>query len=235
MTRYVLHADYLSPYCITVAFTLLEKQLCWVYEEVKLLDLKTRTPEHKLKHPWGKIPVLDVIEQDGSEFRICESRAICRYLALLHQQSGSKLLPDCGNVTGFARFEEAAAFESCYFTPPVWKVTGEICMKPLLGFGPPDPLVVDASWLSVEESLHILNDRLAHQPYLAGESFSLVDIWTMPWFAQLLRVKGRAETLGPHSNIQFWWNKVTERPAWKKARDLMEEACRVLGKPPTNA
>jgi hypothetical protein len=68
--------------------------------------------------------------QNSSEDLRSESRAICRYIALLSCENNSKLMPEHSDTLGLVRFEEAAAIETCYFTPNAWKLCGEILMKP---------------------------------------------------------------------------------------------------------
>jgi hypothetical protein len=39
-------------------------------------------------------------------------------------------MPEPSDILGLVRFEEAAAIETCYFTPNAWKLCGEVLMKP---------------------------------------------------------------------------------------------------------
>ncbi|KAG4253139.1 hypothetical protein FPRO03_07099 [Fusarium proliferatum] len=92
-TKYILHGDYVSPYTITTAHALLEKGLSWEYRHIDILKFETRTPEHRKLHPFGKVPILDVLNgQDERVLRICESRAIARYIATVYSDHGNPVL-----------------------------------------------------------------------------------------------------------------------------------------------
>jgi glutathione S-transferase len=83
----------------------------------------------------------------------------------------------------------------------------------------------------MKDVLERLNSILADRPYLAGAEFSLVDIWTMPWFASVVRVRGEAEVLGSFAFLRDWWLRVTMRPAWIKTAEIMQEAFQVFEAP----
>ena len=71
-----------------------------------------KTPEVLAVQPFGQIPYID---DDG--FKLFESRAICRYLALTYGGIG-KLIPDPSDVRKTALFEQAASIEVMDFDPP---------------------------------------------------------------------------------------------------------------------
>ena len=71
-----------------------------------------KTPEVLAVQPFGQIPYID---DDG--FKLFESRAICRYLALTYGGVGT-LIPDPSDVKKMALFEQAASIEVTDFDPP---------------------------------------------------------------------------------------------------------------------
>lgn len=64
-----------STYVRTVRIILAKKKIVYDQVPVNVLAGETRTPEHLARHPFGKVPVLDI---DGMRLR--ETEAICRYL-----------------------------------------------------------------------------------------------------------------------------------------------------------
>ena len=64
-----------STYVRTVRMVLMEKGVEYEQVPVNVLAGEPRQPEHLARHPFGKVPVLDI---DG--VRIRETDAICRYL-----------------------------------------------------------------------------------------------------------------------------------------------------------
>lgn len=64
-----------STYVRTVRTILAKKGIAYDQVPVNVLTGETRQPEHLARHPFGKVPVLDI---DGMRLR--ETEAICRYL-----------------------------------------------------------------------------------------------------------------------------------------------------------
>lgn len=64
-----------STYVRTVRTILAKKGIAYEQVPVNVLAGETRQPDHLARHPFGKVPVLDV---DGMRLR--ETEAICRYL-----------------------------------------------------------------------------------------------------------------------------------------------------------
>src|ERR1700756_4529178 len=75
MTRIILYGFDGSTYVRTVRMLLAEKDVQDEQVPVHVLKGEPRQPEHLVRHPFGKVPVLD---HDG--FRIVETSAIAPYL-----------------------------------------------------------------------------------------------------------------------------------------------------------
>lgn len=89
--------------------------------------------------------------------------------------------------------------------------------------------MIESTWEVVKDILERLNGVLANRPYLAGAEFSLVDIWTMPWFASVIRARGEVEALEPFASLRDWWLRVSKRPAWVRTAEIMTEAFSAFG------
>ncbi|KAH7178854.1 hypothetical protein DER46DRAFT_495837 [Fusarium sp. MPI-SDFR-AT-0072] len=184
-TKFVLYGDYVSPYTISAAHALLEKGLTWEYRHIDILKFETRTPQHRKLHPFGKVPILDVLDDRGETLlRICESRAIARYVAIAYPNQGDPLMPDITDANAMASFEEAASMEVCYFSTTAWKYCGDIIVKPV------DKKTLEDIWNELNGALKAMDGILSSREYLAGAHFTLVDIWSMPWISQLIDLKG---------------------------------------------
>ncbi|CZR46021.1 putative glutathione S-transferase [Fusarium proliferatum ET1] len=236
-TKYILHGDYVSPYTITTAHALLEKGLSWEYRHIDILKFETRTPEHRKLHPFGKVPILDVLNgQDERVLRICESRAIARYIATVYSDHGNPLVPDVSDIEAMASFEEAASMEVCYFSTTAWKYGADIVIKPqvnhfpvlVLGIPRVGEKALEDIWNELYGALKAMDGILSGRSYLGGKEFTLVDIWTMPWVSQLIDLKGADILLAELPHLRDWWERVSLRPAWKQACALMDEAMEVM-------
>jgi len=75
MTDVTLYGFDGSTYVRTIRCILARKGIAYDQVPVNVLAGETRQPEHLARHPFGKVPVLDI---DG--IRLRETEAIARYL-----------------------------------------------------------------------------------------------------------------------------------------------------------
>ena len=95
----------------------------------ELVPVEIRNGEHqtaafKAIQPFGQIPYIE--DDDG--FKLFESRAICRYLALKYGGVGT-LVPSPADLQKTALFEQAACVELCNFDPSVSTLAWENVFK----------------------------------------------------------------------------------------------------------
>ena len=83
---------------------------------IDFAKLDHKAPAYVAVQPFGQTPYLD---DDG--FKMYESRAICRYLALKYGGVAKGLIPDPASkdLHKTALFEQAASTEVCNFDPSV--------------------------------------------------------------------------------------------------------------------
>ncbi|PCG88201.1 Hypothetical protein PENO1_111520 [Penicillium occitanis (nom. inval.)] len=209
---------------------MLEKGINWEYRHVDMLKAETRTPQHREIHPFGKVPILDVVDDRGETvLRIRESRAIGRYIAIAFPGKGNDLMPDMSDADAMAAFEEAASMEISYFSTEAWRYSADIIIKPILGIPRVDKQTLQEIWNGLSDAMKVMDGILSSRKYLAGSGFTLVDIWAMPWMSLLIDLKGEAGVLFsglPH--LRQWWERVILRPAWQEAYKLMNEAYEVM-------
>ncbi|KAJ7058465.1 glutathione S-transferase [Mycena amicta] len=189
--------------CGVVALVLAEKQIPFQNIPVDMFKREQKSPEHRARHPFGEIPVID---DDG--FVLYEMRAICRYLVEKYPQKGPKLLPG-PSLQERALFEQAASVEFANFYPIGRILQQEIVIK-LRTLLPADQ-TVESMLAQLGERLDVYENILSKQDYLAGNEITLVDLFHL---ATLTRV----DIMKSHSrpNVARWWNAVTSRPAWVK-------------------
>jgi len=176
-----------------------------------LVDLKKgeqKNPEYLEKHPFGVVPCID---DDG--FILYESRAICRYLAAKYASQGPKLVPT--DLQGAALFEQAVSVESSYYTPHTGGIMYEQLIKPMRGLAPDEARYTELVG-KLNATLDVYDALLGKQKYLAGDEFTLVDIFHMP-SAKTLPAAG-VDLLEKKPNVARWWKEVTARPSWVAAQ-----------------
>ncbi|CAE6523608.1 unnamed protein product [Rhizoctonia solani] len=186
--------------------------------DVKIIPVDLAKGEHKKPeyldnwHPFGIIPVLE--DEDGT--RLFESRAISRYLVTKYAP-GSSLLPSPSDLKAYGLFEQAASIEYSTFDPPASSLAFEKVFAPMRGLQTNEDLVkkyVDTLNAKMEGYERILSK----QKYLAGNTFTLADLFHLPYGAYLEQLAPDVLSSKPH--VKAWWADITSRDSWKAAKDL---------------
>ncbi|KAJ7123377.1 glutathione S-transferase-like protein [Mycena epipterygia] len=185
-----------------VATVLHELKVPFELIPVDIANGEHKSPAYLEKQPFGQIPYID---DDG--FILYETRAICRYIAAKHLESG--LIP--AEAKAHALFEQAAAVELCNFDPSASKIVGETVMKPMFGM-PNDLESVPPQVEILDQKLDAYNVILGKQRYLAGDSLTLADLFHVPY--ALLLAKGGIDIMTKKSNVARWYNELLARPSW---------------------
>jgi glutathione S-transferase len=163
-----------------------------------------RSDEYIAKNPNGKIPT---IEDDG--FVLWESASILRYLAAKRPERG--LVPD--DPKQRALVDQWLFWWTAHPEPALYLLASERLIKPFLGQGGNDPVIIAEASVLISRFLPVLDRQLANKDYVLGP-LSIVDFCAGPWFdaAPLLQVP-----LDPFPNIGRWLTNLRARPYWKSA------------------
>jgi glutathione S-transferase len=170
------------------------------------LTFPLQSTEHLKLNPWGKIPSITC--PDG--FTLYESRAICQYLA---SKYSFPLLPKA-DAESTALFNQAQLEEILYFADPAGKIGFEKFVKKFRNL-PVDEAVIASSLQSLEAFFAVADRQLQSRDYMAGDEFTLVDIYYIPLIERLF-VCGYKDVVVSHEAVAAWWNRCVERPAIKK-------------------
>lgn len=160
--------------------------------------------EHMKRHPWGKVPVITF--PDG--FTLHEGRAICTYLA---RKYNFPLLPSVSDVEATAISDQAQSIEMSYFAEPAGRLAFEKFVKKRLQL-PPNDAVVTEALKSLEVFFDVAEWTLQRQGYMAGDVFTLVDIFYIP-LIQRLFVMGYGGLVTGRKAVDGWWSRCMSRPA----------------------
>jgi len=198
-----------------VLTTLIEKGLGYELIKIDFVAGEHKTPKYlEEKQPFGVVPVL--IDEDG--FKIYESRAICRYLELKYHGKGTELVPS-KDAASKGLFEQAASIETSYFDPSASGIVFEKLFKKMKGLGEADEARVATLKQQLNDKLDVYDKILAKQPYLAGQEFTLADLFHLPYGARLVQI-GEGHFFDSRPNVKKWWDTITSRPSWKKVQSL---------------
>ncbi|KAM0426129.1 hypothetical protein ACHAPT_008760 [Fusarium lateritium] len=186
--------------------------------ELVLVDLAKReqkSQEHMNRHPWGKVPVVTFPE----DFTLYESRAICKYIA---KKYSFPLLPPDSDAEAAALFDQAQSVETVYFADPAGVIAFEKFAKKFIGI-PPDEAVVSNALRSVEAFFDVVEPLLQDKDYMAGNDFTLVDIYYIPLIQRLFAC-GYGDVILGRKAVGAWWDRCINRPAIQKLLATDKEA-----------
>ena len=81
---------------------------------------------------------------------------------------------------------------------------------------------IDRFAMEVKRQLDVLDRRLAENPYVAGDTYTIADIAIFPWYGGLVKgwSYGAAEFLSvqDYKHVQRWADSLLERPAVRRGR-----------------
>jgi glutathione S-transferase len=141
-------------------------------------------------------------------FTLYESRAICKYLATKYS---FPLLPSNSDVEAVALFDQGQCAEMLYFAEPAGRISFEKFVKRFVGL-PPDDAVVSDALRSVEMFFDVAEHLLHDKDYMAGNEFTLVDIYYIPLIRRLFAC-GYGDVIGSRKAVNAWWERCVNRPA----------------------
>jgi glutathione S-transferase len=184
-----------------VLMTLAETNTPYEMQVVDFAKGEHKKEAHLLRQPFGRVPAID---DDG--FALYESRAICRYI---NDKVAGKLVP--ADLKARSKMEQWISVETSEFTPNAMKFIYNYIFH-----RPQDPAVLESAGKGLDLTCGVMDKQLAMTPFVAGAEFSLGDVCFMP-YVEYVAASPAKEILAKHRHLMAWWNKISERPGWKKA------------------
>ena len=109
-----------------------------------------------------------------------------------------------------------------YFAEPAGRIAFEKFAKKFMGLPPDDAVVADAV-RSVEMFFDVAEHLLHHKDYMAGNDFTLVDIYYIPLIQRLFAC-GYGDIIASREAVSAWWDRCVNRPAIQRALAADKEA-----------
>lgn len=191
--------------------------------DLVLLNLQRgeqKSPEHIKRHPWGKVPTITF----SNGFTLHESRTICKYLATKYS---FPLLPPFSDAEATALLDQAQNLEVLYFADPAGKIAFEKFAKRFMGLSPNEAVVADALQ-SVETFFDVVEGLLQQKDYMAGNEFTLVDIYYISLIQRLFAC-GYEDVVVSREAVSAWWSRCVNRPAIQRVLATDKEAAIAAG------
>ena len=182
----------------------------WMLEEIgqpyrtEVLDYGTtmKAPAYLAINPMGKVPALrhgDVV--------VTEAAAICAYLADAFPQAG--LAPPPGDRL------RGPYYRWLFFA--AGPVEAAVSNK-AFGFVVPPEREGNIGYGSFERVMNTLEQAVSRADYLVGDKFTAADVYVGSQIGFGLMFK----TVEPRPAFQQYWQRISARPAYARARDLDE-------------
>ena len=192
-----------STYVRTVRMVLREKGMEYEQIPVNVLAGEPRQPEHLARHPFGKVPVLDI---DG--VRIRETDAICRYLD--ETQPG----PSCisGTPKDRARMNEAISLINNYGYDALVGVAGYHLFPEFIGGANDDARA--ACLKESEKLLKLLMEIKGGDTWIAGAKPTLADFLLGP-IIFYISLTPDSERLMAVPGVADWWTAMNKDESFK--------------------
>mgnify|MGYP006282462289 CR=1 FL=1 len=192
-----------STYVRTVRMVARDKGVDYDQVPLNVLEGEPRQAEHLKRHPFGKVPVLDI---DG--IRIRETDAICRYLEATRPEPA--LVPD--DPKARARMNEAISVVNAYGYPALVGVAGYHLFPDFIG-GQDAAALAKAKEGSVT-ALNLLMGLRGSDPWIAGADPSLADYFLGPIIFYLSLTPEMDEMKGVEG-LTDWWAGMSALPTFK--------------------
>ena len=185
-----------STYVRTVRMVLADKGIEYDQVPVNVLAGEPREPEHLARHPFGKVPVLDI---DG--LRIRETDAIARYIDDVHPTP--QLVPD--DPRDRARMTEAIGLINSYGYGALLTVIAYHLFPDFVGGK--DEQARNTALENSEKLLTLLMENKGDHPWLAGPHPTLADYLLAP-IMFYVSLTPDADRLFSRPGVAEWWEKM---------------------------
>lgn len=188
----------------------------WLMEEVESpydirfyarLETLAAEPSYKALHALGSSPV---IEADGQ--RLAESGAVIEYLATTQGSGALRATPGHPDYADYLFWFHFA--ESSLMPALVTEIMAERA-----GIAQDHPSRI-AGRAHAARLLKLVDNRLSHKPYMAGDRFTAADIMmTFPFTTTRLFMSVDVEG---HPNIAAYVERMAARPAYRRMRAIVD-------------
>jgi len=186
-----------STFVRTTRMALEEKGVAYT-----LTPARPHSPEIDSLHPFGRIPAMR-----HGDLALCESRAIIGYVDRVF--GGPKLIPD--EPKRAAMIEQWSSLVANAVFPAVFPYFREYFFP---ASGTTDRAAVDAQLPAVRHAIEVLGNR-AKDGFIAGEDFTLADMYALPILVYLNRLPESRDFIGETQTLDAYLAKHAERPSFR--------------------
>jgi len=201
-----LYYNPLSTYCQKVMIAFNEKGVAYEPQLVDLMSAEGRAAFEKI-YPIGKVPFL----KPSEDWQVPESTSIIEYLEDKFPNTPRLIPAGGGDAVRLVRFLDRMA--DLYLNEPIVELQFQ-----KLGFRAQDNDKAARARKHVTFSFEHYDKRLAKQPWLCGETFTMADCAAIP----ALYCAQTAMPFDACPNIVAYWQRALKRPSYAKVKAEVE-------------
>ncbi len=201
-----LYYNPLSTYCQKVMIAFNEKGIAYEPKIVDLMSAEGRASYEEI-NPFGKVPYFEPSE----DWHVPESTSIIEYLEDKFPNTPRLIPVGGGDAARIVRFLDRMS--DLYLNEPIVELQFQKS-----GFRSQDDAKAARARKYVGISYGYYDKRLAKQPWMCGESFTMADCAAIPalFYAQAVM------PFDAHSNIAAYWQRALKRPSYMKVKSEFE-------------
>jgi glutathione S-transferase len=201
MAQVTIYGSQLSTFTRTARMACVEKDVSY-----DLIEFERGSPALLALQPFGKVPALK-----HGDFTLYESAAIARYIDMTFP--GGRLTP--AEPKAAARMIQWVSAICDYgYKVMIGELVVQRVVLPMLG-GKADEAVISAAVPKLERQLAIFDKALDENAWLAGDAFTIADLFLAPILFYVAGTPEGQAALKNKSAINRWFGAVSERPSFK--------------------
>jgi len=179
----------------------------YTLKSINIFNGQSQSPEYLAKHPFGKVPTLEV---DGE--LLYETAAITEYLdTVLAERKFSPAAPMLQ-----ARMRQIMAIIDSYlYAPAIGTIVIQSLIVPSQG-GKTDDAKVKKAIAPTQTALKAIESIATDSEYLLGDNVSIADFYLIPIFVYLAQTPEFDVLTAETPKLRTWWDKVSQLPNVKK-------------------
>lgn len=207
MANITVYGTPVSTYVRTVRLLLEEVGTDYTLKDIGIFNGDNETAEYLAKHPFGKVPTLEV---DGEV--LYETLAITDYLDTT--LTGNRFSPS--EPLHRARMLQIIAIIDNYlYSQAITTIVIQRLIVPSQG-GTTDEEKVKNAVAPAKTAVEAIEAIAVGNPYLLGSEMTLADLFLIPIFIYLSQTPEFGEITAQTPKIQAWWEKARQLPNVKK-------------------
>ncbi len=203
MAKPIIYGIPQSTYVRTVRLLLEEAGIEYDLKPVDIFNGETKSAQYLAKHPFGKVPTLEV---DGEI--LYETSAIADYLNTgLANNKFSLSTP----MQQAKMRQIMAIIDNYLYAPAITTIVIQRLIIPSQG-GQTDEEKVKNAVEPAQTALKAIESIAVCSPYLLGSEIGIADFYLIPIFVYLSKTPEFEAITAPTPKIKAWWNKVSNLP-----------------------